>query len=139
MVSETIIEKMKGEFTDGSQLGNCSKTTCLIKSIGDHISCLLNTKQGSIQHIPQFGVPDVAALYRGLPATISPFHHTILEMLNRYEARLLQQELVQVPFNSENLTIQFNLYGFLISGERVRYLLSCESSGRVVVEFKRSN
>ena len=38
-----------------------------INNIREHLTCLLNSRCGSVSHLPDYGLPDLADIYRELP------------------------------------------------------------------------
>lgn len=62
----------------------------LHKSILRHLKLLLNSRQGSLKHLPEFGLPDIAEIYQSLPYSLNDFARVVSQTILRYEPRLAQ-------------------------------------------------
>ena len=60
----------------------------MIQSIQRNLNFLLNTRQGSLQHLPDYGLPDLGEIYRGLPCSVDNFLTTLIKTVRKYEPRL---------------------------------------------------
>jgi type VI secretion system protein len=60
--------------------------------IGDpirvHLGWLLNARQGSVEHLPDFGLPDMASYYADYPASLAGLRTVVEELIRKYEPRL---------------------------------------------------
>ncbi len=65
------------------------------RSIRDHLDRLLNARQGALAHMPDYGLPDLAQLYQGLPYTLDRLAAEVRRTILRYEPRL--EEVAVVP------------------------------------------
>lgn len=68
-------------------------------SIKAHLIRLLNTRAGSLQHLPDYGLPDVTELYRDLPSSVPVIVKAIKNAIEKYEPRL------------HNILLRHNNYG----------------------------
>jgi len=59
-----------------------------IMSIKQHLTDLLNTKQESVPHLVDFGLPDIAEVYRGLPFAAGKLAREIQNIIEIHEPRL---------------------------------------------------
>ncbi len=130
---ESFLEKLTGVYIDGTPVGTVPSEQRLLKSITDHLSRLLNTRQGSLQHLPDYGVPDIAQIYRGLPASFNQLRFTVLELIQKYEPRLERMKMTLLPFKPEELKIAFQLSGYFKGGHAVVFQTSFSSSGEAAV------
>lgn len=62
--------------------------TSLLQSIRDHLVLLLNTRQGSVPHLPDYGLPDLSIVYNSFPESIEFLRRSIEDAIKRYEPRL---------------------------------------------------
>ncbi len=80
-----FLEKMLGPLP-----GKSSDTTAAW--IGDpirvHLGWLLNARQGSVEHLPDFGLPDMASYYADYPASLAGLRTVVEELIRKYEPRL---------------------------------------------------
>lgn len=54
----------------------------------NNIEHILNTRRGSVKHLPDYGLPDLSVIYRHLPASLSVLQKYITFTLLKYEPRL---------------------------------------------------
>ncbi|KPJ68042.1 MAG: hypothetical protein AMJ43_01105 [Coxiella sp. DG_40] len=57
-------------------------------SIRAHLTRLLNSRRGSLTHLPDYGLPDVTEIYQGLPYSIDALINAIKNTIEKYEPRL---------------------------------------------------
>ena len=53
-----------------------------------HISALLNTRQGTLPHMPEYGLPDMLQIYKYLPNSARQMAQLVKKQLDSYEPRL---------------------------------------------------
>lgn len=70
-----------------------------LSSIKNHLNCLLNTRQGSVEHIPEYGLPDVQTLYQSLPDAKVRFIREVTRLIEEYEPRLSRVNVSQMDKN----------------------------------------
>jgi len=135
MNQESFFEKITGTFLGGTELKFVPLESRLLKSVGDHISRLFNTRQGSISHLPDYGIPDIAQLYRGLPASFEELKISILNLIKKYEPRLERVQIRLTPFNPVDMKVNFVLSGYLKTGNAVLFNTGFSSTGEVQVAY----
>jgi len=133
MIRESFLETITGHFLDGQPVENFSIEDSYQKSVADHICRLFNTREGSLSHLPDYGIPDVAELYRGLPKSFEKLRSTILILLKKYEPRLQRVQVTLQPFNPVEMKVSFELSGYLASGSRLVIKTDFSSTGQVGV------
>jgi type VI secretion system protein len=57
-------------------------------SIKAHLDRLLNARTGSLQHMPDYGLPDVTELYQDLPYSVATLTKAMETAIAKYEMRL---------------------------------------------------
>lgn len=60
----------------------------LYLSIYSHLSRLLNTRCGSLVHMPDYGLPDMNQIYKDLPYSLQLLINAIHATISKYEPRL---------------------------------------------------
>lgn len=82
--------KMSGESVLNTSLWDTllGKPMDIIASIKTHLQFLLNIRQGSLHHLPDYGLPDLTTLYLGLPSSQRRLVQAIQHQIERYEPRL---------------------------------------------------
>lgn len=86
----------------------------LVTSVTDHLRRLLNTRQGSVQIDPLFGIPDFTNIAGGLSAgSTREIEQEIQRMVCKYEPRLQSPTVLLNVAASDVLSIHFALQGML--------------------------
>lgn len=65
-----------------------SENTQVILSGLDNMQRILNTRAGSLKHLPDYGLPDMTKILRGMPGTAHQLIGTLSQVLLKYEPRL---------------------------------------------------
>jgi type VI secretion system protein len=111
-----------------------------VRWVGDpvrtHLALLLNTRQGAIQNLPDYGLPDVSAFYSDYPASLGDLRSLIERLIKKYEPRLLNTRVRLVGSDAKEFRASF-----LISGEievddqrsRVQYRTTISGTGHAAV------
>jgi type VI secretion system protein len=84
----SLYEKLLGNFQDGSTVYDWDDATQLLLSVMDNIRVILNSRQGALKHLPDYGLPDLSLIYRHLPASAHQLRQSIASTLLKYEPRL---------------------------------------------------
>ncbi len=105
-------------------------------SIKDNLAILLNTRRGSISHLPDYGLPDSTQVSLKDWDSVIDFGKKIEETVKKYEPRLTQVRVKPLERDTESLT-EFKL-GFLLEArvvnEDTRFHAFFRTSGSAVVE-----
>jgi len=83
-----------------------------VQAVRDHLSLLLNTRQGTVGHLPDYGVPDLSEVYSSLPGSLEMLRRGIKTTIDKYEPRLRR---VTVRLQETDLPVSHAT--FLITGE----------------------
>jgi type VI secretion system protein len=108
-------------------------------SVLDNLQRILNSRAGSLSHLPDYGLPDMGVILQGLPATAQGLRHTLVSTLLKYEPRL---ESVQIDLLPQTLPghLEYSLDAHLKGGERVSFATTLAPEGKVLVRhLKRQN
>jgi type VI secretion system protein len=111
-----------------------------VRWVGDpvrtHLALLLNTRQGALPNLPDYGLPDVSSYYSGYPASLGALRGLIQKLIEKYEPRLLNPRVRLI--GSDNREFRAS---FLITGEieedgeatQVQYRTTISSTGHAAV------
>ncbi|MBK0090100.1 type VI secretion system baseplate subunit TssE [Erwinia sp. S59] len=89
----SLYEILYGNFSGGLALDAVSERDQVILSVLDNLQRILNTRAGSIAHIPDYGLPDMTSILQGMPGTAHQLLHTFSGVLLKYEPRLKRIEV----------------------------------------------
>lgn len=109
----------------------------IIQSVTNHLSRMLNTRQGNTVLDQTFGMPDFSALGSGFSATDLPrIEHELSAFISRCEPRLQQVRVRHVPNPAQPLQLAFLLDAELITDAQaipIHWTTLVEPSGHVVI------
>ena len=81
----------------------------LRQSIIENLQMVLRTRQGSVLHLPDFGMPDILQLYFNSGNSIDPIRKQIRDTILKYEPRI--GSIKDNP-NKEILLTEFSTTGW---------------------------
>lgn len=81
----------------------------LRSSIIENLRMVLSTRQGSVQHLPDFGMPDILQLYFDSGNTIDPVRKVIRDVILKYEPRIGNVEIQKSNFDKESMRITLKI------------------------------
>ncbi|WP_199104129.1 type VI secretion system baseplate subunit TssE [Aquitalea sp. ASV11] len=116
----SLYEKLLGNFQDGSSLHAWDENSQHLFSVMDNIRVILNSRQGAIKHLPDYGLPDLAMIYRHLPASAHLLRQHIASTLLRYEPRLAHID-IQLLANAQDDVLGYELICHLKQSGLVRF------------------
>lgn len=129
MKERRLLERISA-WEDGGQRTNQTQVDVLLKSVTGHLRRLLNTRQGSVQLDPLFGVPDFTNIAGGLNAgSTADIEADIKRMVLRYEPRIKSPKVTLRQDASDLLSIEFVLEGSLDVDDREIPLLLATTVG----------
>jgi len=98
----------------GDERTNQTQVDILVRSVMDHLTRMLNTRQGSVQIDPLFGVPDFTNLAGGMATgSTREIEEEIRRMVLRYEPRIKSPKVTLNRELTDVLSIRFALEGSL--------------------------
>ena len=128
--SKTIINMPKALF----EILNDDKTTdATHTSIQTHLTRLLNARCGSLQHMPDYGLPDVAEIYQSLPYSIERLKKAVVETVGKYEPRLKNLHVKHKSVTENDCIVQLELNGQLSHGEAIHFQTYFLTGGRAKI------
>jgi type VI secretion system protein len=108
-------------------------------SVLRNLTFLLNARRGAVAHLPDYGLPDLGSLYRGMPDSIEELRQTVQETIEKYEPRLRRVRVKVLPSESSHMRLTLMLTAEL-DGERVRFTTMFSSAAPVSVgEYVRDD
>lgn len=133
MPSYALCDVLNGYFMDGSRVALNDAPSALKKSIQDHLVRLLNARQGVLPHLPDYGLPDLTAVYQEMPYSINILGDSVRDTLVRYEPRLKNIKVTPFPVAKGDFVIHFQISGQMESGEKLRFQTYFLSGGYATV------
>ena len=90
-------------------------------SIKAHLTRLLNSRQGSLTHMPDYGLPDVAEIYQGLPYSVDDLIKAIETTIEKYEPRLKNVKVEPTSKQEKDCVLQLEISGITAQNDPVQF------------------
>jgi type VI secretion system protein len=125
-----LFEALRGRFLSGDKISDVPPNQRLYQSIIDHLTCLLNTRRGSISYLPDYGLPDISGVYRNMPDSINVLKQSMKETIEKYEPRMKKPvRLVEQEPHTDGFVITFLLIAQLLDGGAVHLRTRFSTTG----------
>jgi type VI secretion system protein len=138
ILPESLFEKLADQYADGTPISAVPQEYRRAKSIADHLWRMFNTRQGSIPHLPDYGLPDISEIYRKLPASLKEMETTILTLTSKYEPRLERVRIRPLPTQPNEFKLSFELSAVVKGGDRISFQTSFTTTGETSVQPLRA-
>lgn len=96
----------------------------------DHIQHLMETRKGSLAHIPDMGMPDIGDLYRRLPGSTAEIQSELETLIRKFEPRLTSVRVQFHEFDAAAARVRFRITGTLQGEGRLQLESSFFPDGR---------
>lgn len=77
----------------------------LRKSIVENLMIILSTRQGSVSHLPDFGMPDIMQTFINAGYTYEPLKKQIRETILKYEPRIANVRTEEPQFDKNDMRL----------------------------------
>ncbi len=124
----SIYDRLTGRFADGRPVEQVSPERQLLQSIISNLTRLFNTRRSSIQHLPEYGLPDITDIYRDVPDSIIELQRIIKNVVEAYEPRLRRVRVEHERTDPFAMRLEFLLSGAIIDGDRVSFQTTFSSN-----------
>ncbi len=126
IMAYALLDVLNGRFVDGTPVAGADT---LLRSVQDHLRRLLNARQGVLRHLPDYGLPDVPALYAGLPYSGKELAEAVRRTVARFEPRLSEVSADVVRIKGRKYILGIEVSGRLPGGEWARFQSQFHTSG----------
>jgi type VI secretion system protein len=103
------------------------------QSVKSHLQRLLSCRQGSLVHLPDYGLPDIAALYLGLPYTRDHIMACLRHCIATYEPRIRHPHIRSLDMGENHDGAAFEVSGEISQQFRIRYVVTLFRDGCIRV------
>ncbi|WP_350262646.1 type VI secretion system baseplate subunit TssE (plasmid) [Pantoea sp. BJ2] len=132
----SLYELLKGSFSGGLALNRVAEQDQVILSVLDNMQRILNTRAGSLSHIPDYGLPDMTRILQGMPTTAHQLLHTLSEVLLKYEPRLRHIDVVILEQSMPG-ELRYGIEAKFKEVGLVRYGTEFAPEGKVIIRHLR--
>lgn len=129
----SLFERLEG---DALPLDGHNRQACIVASVSAHLGKMLSIRAGSVQTLPDYGLPDLNDMRLSLHESLSQARFLIERFIEAYEPRLSNVRVTALPRDRDPLALAFDIEGALnIDGvaQAVVFCASLNGSGRVEV------
>lgn len=95
-------------MTNTSYFDHLTEDEKLRNSIVENLKMVLQTRRGSVKHLPDFGIPDIRQIYFD-EGTIDSVPNQIRDTILKYEPRLKEVRVRKKEFDERNLRISLEI------------------------------
>ena len=100
-------------------------------SVQQNIQRILNTRAGSLKHLPDYGLPDLTRIYKALPASAHQLKKQMETTLLRYEPRIRAVDIAVLESEDPGVLVCFEMTCHLKTAGLVRFGTYFEPPGRM--------
>lgn len=124
-----------GDLSKDNQLLDMTKVS---RSVLRHLVQMLNTRRGSVQTLPDYGLPDFNDMALRFPDAIGEIKKEIKACVEKYEPRLRNVHIEHVPDETQPLALRYEISATLtLENEKSNILFETtfNSMGKVSVRI----
>ena len=131
-LNPSLYEQLLQNFDGDLHLDQVAEEDQHILSVLDNVQRILNSRAGTLAHLPDYGLPDMGQILQGLPGTAHGLMKTLQDTLTRYEPRLATVQAELLP-QTQPGHLEYSLDVQLKSGHQVTFGTTLAAEGRVLV------
>ncbi|MWM31794.1 type VI secretion system baseplate subunit TssE, partial [Escherichia coli] len=106
----------------------------VILSVLDNMQRILNTRAGSLKHLPDYGLPDMTTVLQGMPGTAHQLMLVLSDVLLKYEPRIKRVD-VTMQEQTQPGELHYIIDAELKDAGIVRYGTIFMPEGRVLLRY----
>jgi len=103
LIGQFTFEDINPDETDFTQFDTLTEDQKLSSSIFENVRMILNTRKGSVLHLPDFGIPDILQLYYGGGNPLELLKKEIRDVILKYEPRISEARIEKSDFDQKTL------------------------------------
>ncbi|MRS20899.1 type VI secretion system baseplate subunit TssE [Enterobacteriaceae bacterium RIT692] len=131
-MTPSLYDILYGNFEGDLELESVSEENQVILSVLDNMQRILNSRAGSLAHLPDYGLPDMTRILQGMPGTAHQLLYTLTEVLLKYEPRLKRIDVVLLEQSMPG-ELRYAIDAELKEGGLVRFGTEFMPEGRVMI------
>ncbi|UVC28852.1 type VI secretion system baseplate subunit TssE [Pantoea sp. SOD02] len=135
-MTPSLYDILYGNFEGDLELESVSEENQVILSVLDNMQRILNSRAGSLAHLPDYGLPDMTRILQGMPGTAHQLMHTLSGVLLKYEPRLKRIDVVMLE-QTQPGELRYAIDAELKDVGLVRYGTAFMPEGRVLIRHMK--
>ncbi|NWA62203.1 type VI secretion system baseplate subunit TssE [Pantoea sp. B9002] len=135
-MTPSLYDILYGNFEGDLELERVSEENQVILSVLDNMLRILNSRAGSLAHLPDYGLPDMTRILQGMPGTAHQLMHTLSGVLLKYEPRLKRIDVVMLE-QTQPGELRYAIDAELKDVGLVRYGTAFMPEGRVLIRHMK--
>ncbi|MEM0962104.1 MAG: type VI secretion system baseplate subunit TssE [Bacteroidota bacterium] len=113
-----LFDVLEGRFGGVTPVDMVSSDEHRVASIVGNLQRLLNTRQGSVPHLPNYGLPDLSSLRR--EGNLDQLRKAVRRAVTEYEPRLARVRVEHRDANPYQMRVTFVISGEVERGRRIQ-------------------
>jgi type VI secretion system protein len=133
MFHGSLFERLSDDVGKNAGL---SRQVCVMTSVTAHLAKMLSTRSGSVQTLPDYGLPDLNDMRLSLHDARSQARAAIRIFIEAYEPRLKNVRVASMPNEADQLRLSFSIEALLdVTGlkQQVSFIACLDGCGQVKV------
>ena len=106
----SLFERLSGE---ASQRAGWSREVAVMASVATHLANMHSTRPGTVQTLPDYGLPDLTDMRLSLHDSLQQARIAIERFIEAYEPRLREVRVISLPRDQDPLSLAFAIEGLL--------------------------
>jgi len=130
----SLFERLAGEAGQRSDL---AQPDAVAASVSRHLTRMLSTRAGSVQTLPDYGLPDLNDMRLSVHDALQQARTAIERFIERHEPRLHGVRVTALPRKHDPLCLAFAIEGIVDAGgqrRKINFSASLDGSGKVQVQ-----
>lgn len=128
-MNQGLFESLTGRFLGEIPIDSVPVKSRRILSIMDHLNRMFNTREGSLPHLKDYGLPDISEIYRKMPHGMQELQDAIKRAVERYEPRMVNVKVSPRDSEGDKFKLVFIISGEMKGGGVVRFQTTFTSMG----------
>jgi type VI secretion system protein len=116
----SLYDMLLGQI-DGESIDQFDDRTLEALSVQQNVKRILNTRQGALKHLPDYGLPDLTNVYKALPASSHALKQQMEMTLLKYEPRIRAIDVNIIETREPGLLASFEMTCHLRKAGLVRF------------------
>ncbi len=108
LVGQFVSESSNPDDVGDQYFDQLNEDEKLRYSIIENLRMILSTRQGSVQHLPHFGMPDILQIYFDT-GSVEPVKKEIINVILTYEPRIGDVQIQKSDFDHNNMRISMKI------------------------------